>query len=314
MLPTLRFLSDREERRTSAIYGEVYRVFSVTAEERRRLQPSGQDLIVQNRIRWALLYMKKAKVIEAPRHGVVRIASRGLSLLESHPSKVDVDTLMKYPEFREFRTGTDAKHHPKKSDDFLMGETNAKSVRGTSSVTKISASKETVHNGSWNRAEKTHVVDVDGARTNLGFSAAHFISGHDPCGRLHGHNFCVKVNVEGRPDEYGMVVDFFTIEGAIRSILTDMDHKILIAKRHAIVADGIVRFMTTDGEIRVPRDAVAILDVKETTSELLADHILSKVLANSDLDLGGISSIAVGITESDGRVGWSKMCLRSKRA
>jgi len=152
-------------------------------------------------------------------------------------------------------------------------------------------------------------VEIDGEKNGLGFSAAHFIAGHNPCGRLHGHNFCVKALVEGAPDGSGMVVDFFAIEGAIRDLLADMDHKILVARRHAVIDAGIVRFMTSDGEVGVSKNAIVLLDIRETTSELLADYILTHVVFDSGLDFGSVTSFAVGVGESGGRIGWSKILL-----
>ncbi|NOY11686.1 MAG: 6-carboxytetrahydropterin synthase QueD [Archaeoglobi archaeon] len=59
------------------------------------------------------------------------------------------------------------------------------------------------------------------------FSAAHSIPGHEKCGRLHGHNFMVEVEIEGEVKENGMVMDFYDLKKLLREILSEFDHRIL---------------------------------------------------------------------------------------
>ncbi|MCC6028073.1 MAG: 6-carboxytetrahydropterin synthase QueD [Archaeoglobales archaeon] len=58
------------------------------------------------------------------------------------------------------------------------------------------------------------------------FSAAHAIPGHKKCGRIHGHNFDVSVEVEGELKN-GMVIDFFELKSILKEILEKFDHSIL---------------------------------------------------------------------------------------
>lgn len=55
------------------------------------------------------------------------------------------------------------------------------------------------------------------------FSAAHSIPGHRKCGKVHGHNFEVSVEVEGELRN-GMVMDFFDLKKMLREILEKLDH------------------------------------------------------------------------------------------
>lgn len=59
------------------------------------------------------------------------------------------------------------------------------------------------------------------------FSAAHSIPGHQKCGRLHGHNFKVEVEIEGEIKENGMVMDFYDLKKELKNILEELDHRIL---------------------------------------------------------------------------------------
>ena len=36
-------------------------------------------------------------------------------------------------------------------------------------------------------------VNLDGIHTNLRFSAAHMVIGHESCGKIHGHSYIVDV-------------------------------------------------------------------------------------------------------------------------
>ena len=40
-------------------------------------------------------------------------------------------------------------------------------------------------------------VNLDGIHTNLRFSAAHMIIGHESCGKIHGHSYIVDVEIDG---------------------------------------------------------------------------------------------------------------------
>jgi 6-pyruvoyltetrahydropterin/6-carboxytetrahydropterin synthase len=58
------------------------------------------------------------------------------------------------------------------------------------------------------------------------FSASHLLEGYDgPCGRLHGHNYRVRVMVEGSElDDLGMVLDMRILKEALSSALAPLDH------------------------------------------------------------------------------------------
>ncbi|MDK2795000.1 MAG: 6-pyruvoyltetrahydropterin/6-carboxytetrahydropterin synthase [Archaeoglobaceae archaeon] len=58
------------------------------------------------------------------------------------------------------------------------------------------------------------------------FSAAHSIPGHEKCGRIHGHNFLVSVEVEGELKN-GMIIDFFDLKRILREILGKFDHSLI---------------------------------------------------------------------------------------
>ncbi len=58
------------------------------------------------------------------------------------------------------------------------------------------------------------------------FSAAHYIPGHWKCGKTHGHNFKVEVEIEGEIKD-GMVMDFYDLKKILKEILEKYDHDLL---------------------------------------------------------------------------------------
>lgn len=114
MLPLLEFLVDGEERSSRETAEHLARVFDLTEEERKELLPSGQQARFRNRVAWALVYLKKAHLVESTRRGFYRISPRGLDLLAERPEKIDIKFLKRYPEFADFLrnrvTGKKKKH------------------------------------------------------------------------------------------------------------------------------------------------------------------------------------------------------------
>jgi restriction system protein len=83
MLPLLRFTADGVDHRTSDAVECLAGEFGVTAEERKELMPSGLDRVLDNRVRWANFYLRKAGLLESPRRGSLRITRQGEKLLAS---------------------------------------------------------------------------------------------------------------------------------------------------------------------------------------------------------------------------------------
>jgi 6-pyruvoyltetrahydropterin/6-carboxytetrahydropterin synthase len=117
---------------------------------------------------------------------------------------------------------------------------------------------------------------------DLAFSAGHFITFAGGCEPLHGHNFRVAAEVHGPLDENCYVVDVVALRETLKSVLADLDHRVLLPTGHAriqVEADQReveVRF----GERRwvFPRADCVLLPIPNTTTELLARHIGRRLL------------------------------------
>lgn len=66
--------------------------------------PSGRQTRFDNRIAWAVVYLRKAGFLESPKRGRFRITEKGIEILKSNPARIDVKYLMENgdPEFRQF--------------------------------------------------------------------------------------------------------------------------------------------------------------------------------------------------------------------
>lgn len=116
------------------------------------------------------------------------------------------------------------------------------------------------------------------ANDSLVFSAGHFITyGKNTCERLHGHNYRVAAEVQGPLDSHYCVVDFVTLRALLRSLLDELDHRMLLPTTHPLI-----RVTADDREVLVsfdnrrwifPREDCVLLPVANTTAELLAQYL-----------------------------------------
>lgn len=135
-------------------------------------------------------------------------------------------------------------------------------------------------------------------RKSYTFDAAHQLPNHSgKCARLHGHTYKVHVYVQGevRPveadahPEEGMVLDFAYLSDVYRARIHDvLDHKFLVPIMHpAVKVIGADRALTLDAKLSIlyadsaytlPYHHVALLNIENTTAELLARWILERLL------------------------------------
>ena len=121
---------------------------------------------------------------------------------------------------------------------------------------------------------------VQVSKDYLVFASAHFITfrGHQ-CETLHGHNYRVGVAVEGAvDDEAFFVLDFSILKQITRRLVDDIDHKVLLPLQNPKLA-----FHEDGDRLRVdyfgqptyvfPRRDCALLEIQNTTAEMLAQYI-----------------------------------------
>ena len=112
MRPLLEVVKDGQEYKVSHLIDPISDIFGLTLEERRELLPSQRDLVIQNRIWWARVYMSKAGLLKSTKRGVFKISARGIEALKSG-EQINIIYLKRYPEFVEFYSGNKEKNNKK---------------------------------------------------------------------------------------------------------------------------------------------------------------------------------------------------------
>jgi len=117
---------------------------------------------------------------------------------------------------------------------------------------------------------------IDLSKENFKFSAAHFLIFPDGSAeRLHGHNYRVTCEIEGRLTEHGLVLDFKLVKPVVRELCDWLDEHWLVPAEHPVLRasereDGIVEVRYLDRYYAAPREDVILLPINNTPSENLA--------------------------------------------
>ncbi len=149
------------------------------------------------------------------------------------------------------------------------------------------------------RLEKEHHV----------FSAAHFITfAGNICERLHGHNYSVAVEIYGELDENHYVVDFIAARDELRTLLDELEHRVLLPDRHpAIHVSSDEREVLVTFEDRrwiFPLGDCVILPVANTTAELLARYLGKRFCEALAKRTGSVPQrMLVSVDENHGQCG-----------
>jgi 6-pyruvoyltetrahydropterin/6-carboxytetrahydropterin synthase len=92
------------------------------------------------------------------------------------------------------------------------------------------------------------------------FSSAHFLNGYQgKCESLHGHNWKVEAEVEGRTlDKVGMLIDFKLLRELLKEILGELDHRLLndleVFKNSNPSAELIAKYVYDELQIKFPSE------------------------------------------------------------
>jgi len=151
-------------------------------------------------------------------------------------------------------------------------------------------------------------IEINGEYSGIKFSASHFIPGHDKCGRLHGHSYTLHLVLYGEKADDGMVMDFVELKKALKKIVDELDHRVLLpmhSKNVSIKKGREVEVMVGPKRYVFPNEDVAILDVAQTSAEELAEHIIIRLLKLLELP-PNVSIVEVGLDEERGQTAWVK--------
>jgi len=104
MLPLLKFAGDKNEHSLREAIDHLADKFDLSDDERKEMLPSGTQILFNNRVAWALTYIRKAGLVESPKRGIFKITDRGQQVLSQNLEKIDSKFLIRFPEFVEFKS------------------------------------------------------------------------------------------------------------------------------------------------------------------------------------------------------------------
>jgi 6-pyruvoyltetrahydropterin/6-carboxytetrahydropterin synthase len=143
------------------------------------------------------------------------------------------------------------------------------------------------------------------------FASSHFLIFADGTREpLHGHNYQVQVRAEGDIVEGDLVIDFIPFKPLVKRLCDDLDHCMLLpdSNPHLRIEtdDKTVSVWHRDGGFfQFPKEDVRILNLPNTSTEMLARHLGHRLVEGirSDVPLAKIHSIEVQVEESSGQCG-----------
>lgn len=104
--PTLELLTDGTIHNINSIRSKVADKMRITEDDRRIMLPSGKQATYANRITWAVVYLKKAGLIQTVSRGNYRATQNGINTFQKVGIKLNLQDLEKSKEFVKFRYGT----------------------------------------------------------------------------------------------------------------------------------------------------------------------------------------------------------------
>ncbi|MGH3921528.1 MAG: 6-carboxytetrahydropterin synthase [Pseudonocardiaceae bacterium] len=152
----------------------------------------------------------------------------------------------------------------------------------------------------------THTFCVTVSPEDLGFAALHFaIHPNGESEALHGHRYRVAVTVYGPLCADGYVLDFRVLEDLAQRVCKPLDRKILLPRDSDALTiqrtDTTVTASHGQRTYRFPAAEVAILPLRNTTTELLAGHLADEIVARLHRLEPRVCAVELRIEESPGR-------------
>jgi 6-pyruvoyltetrahydropterin/6-carboxytetrahydropterin synthase len=160
-----------------------------------------------------------------------------------------------------------------------------------------------------------HGLTVEGG--TLRFAAAHFATFGGDCEPLHGHNYAVRVEVEGGLTPDGWVMDFGELRLIVSALCRELDHRFVLplGNPHLRVDASEAAYEIRFGErlYIMPRGDVVPVAIDNSTAERLAEY-LCQCLARELRQRGtaNISAVTVAVEEMPGQAGRCTLPLKDE--
>lgn len=98
LLPVLRAVAEKEAGRPE-LRERVADALGLSEKDRAELLPTGRQTVLESRVDWALVYMRRAGLVERVQRGVYRIGEPGRQLLATSPEQITRRMIYSYPQY-----------------------------------------------------------------------------------------------------------------------------------------------------------------------------------------------------------------------
>lgn len=159
---------------------------------------------------------------------------------------------------------------------------------------------------------------INGIQSNLRFSSAHIIPGHESCGFIHGHSYFVDVEIKGeRAGEFDFVVDFKDVKSYTKAICDELDHRLLIPVYNNLIDfkdfdkenDSIfnlkkadtVRFKIEAKGYALPSEDCVFLPLPYSSAEELSKFFAESLAKKLNESYNNLEYVAVCVNEGIGQ-------------
>ena len=154
---------------------------------------------------------------------------------------------------------------------------------------------------------------INGIQSNLRFSSAHVIPGHESCGFIHGHSYFVDVEIEGeRAGEFDFVVDFKDVKKYTKAICDELDHRLLIPVYNKLI-DFKDFYKKSDSifDLRkgysIPAEDCIFLPLPYTSAEELSKFFAETLARKLSETYDNLEYVSVCVNEG---IGQGAMCRK----
>jgi len=102
MLPSLRHIASVSEVHVEELRRRLRDEFHLTEADESALLPSRKGRLFNNRVGWALTYLKRALLVQATKRATYAVTKRGRDVLEQERERITASYLRRFPEFSSF--------------------------------------------------------------------------------------------------------------------------------------------------------------------------------------------------------------------
>jgi len=152
-------------------------------------------------------------------------------------------------------------------------------------------------------------------KQSFNFASSHFLIFTDG-GReeLHGHNYQVRVRVDGEVGADDMVLDFCKLKPLVKRLCDTLDHRLLLPGEHDALTirpddDHLqVTFRRSDGgtdRFLFPARDVVILPIRNTSTERLAEYLGARLVEALKVEASHarLRALSIEVEEAGGQCG-----------